>query len=151
MLRAEWFLREQCEASCFHDFDSLLGGGLFGSWTLMPPTTPKGVRLGGRAKGTPNKVTSLLKDAILRAATLEGRRLKVEGAVDRDGLVGFLADVARHDRRSFCMLLGKVLPMTVEGSGERPMRLIIEHELPDGDSSATGASLGDATFTDERL
>jgi hypothetical protein len=38
-------------------------------------------KTGGRQKGTPNKTTKLLKDAILQAA---------EGAGGKEGLVGYL-------------------------------------------------------------
>lgn len=60
----------------------------------------------GRKKGTPNKTTALLKDAILQAATDAG------GA---DGLVGYLKDQATANPGPFMALLGKVLPMQITG------------------------------------
>lgn len=60
----------------------------------------------GRAKGTPNKTTALLKDAILRAA---------EGAGGPEGLVGYLQVQAVKNPGPFLALLGKVLPMQVSG------------------------------------
>ena len=59
----------------------------------------------GRAKGTPNKTTALLKDAILRAA---------EKAGDGD-IVEYLTLQARVNPGPFMALLGKVLPMQVTG------------------------------------
>ena len=68
-----------------------------------------GVKTGGRQKGTPNKTTALLKDAILQAADLAGG----EG-----GLVGYLTSQAQGNPQSFLPLLGKVLPMQVTGADE---------------------------------
>lgn len=66
----------------------------------------------GRAKGTPNKTTKLLKDAILKAAEQAGNK------VGDDGLVSYLALQAEENPGPFMSLLGKVLPMQVEGTGE---------------------------------
>lgn len=76
----------------------------------------KGERPVGRAKGTPNKTTALLKDAILKAA---------ENAGGRDGLIGYLQKQAEDNPGPFLGLLGKVLPMTVSGDPEQP----IEHKV----------------------
>lgn len=59
----------------------------------------------GRAKGTPNKTTALLKDAILRAA---------EDAGNGD-IVSYLSAQAVANPGPFMALLGKVLPMQVTG------------------------------------
>ena len=63
----------------------------------------------GRPKGVPNKNTALLKDAILKAA---------EGAGGEGGMVGYLQLQAVENPGPFMALLGKVLPMQVEGTGE---------------------------------
>lgn len=68
---------------------------------------------GGSRKGKPNKTTAALKDAILKAAELSGRDKR-----GKDGLVGYLQRVADEDVKAFSGLLGKVLPMTVQGAGE---------------------------------
>jgi hypothetical protein len=78
----------------------------------------------GRAKGTPNKTTTLLKDAILKAA---------EGAGGKDGLVGYLTMVASTDVKAFCMLLGRVLPL----------------QLSDGDGSVPTVVLFKTTYEDQ--
>ena len=66
----------------------------------------------GRPKGVPNKTTSILKDAILRAAEKAGNK------VGDDGLISYLEEQAEKNPGPFMSLLGKVLPMQVEGSGE---------------------------------
>lgn len=60
----------------------------------------------GRAKGTPNKTTALLKDAILMAATDAG---------GDGGLVAYLTAQANSNPGPFLALLGKVLPMQITG------------------------------------
>ena len=70
-----------------------------------------GNRFGGRAKGTPNKLTRTLKEAILQA-------------LDEVGGVDYLVRVANEDPRTFCALVGKVLPMQVEGHNGDPIILM---------------------------
>ena len=73
----------------------------------MPGGRPKGLpKTGGRQKGTPNKRTALLKDAILEAA---------EKAGGQGGLVGYLTLQAMENPGPFMTLLGKVLPTQVTG------------------------------------
>jgi len=71
----------------------------------------------GRPKGTPNKTTALLKDAILRAADEAG------GA---EGLVGYLRVQAVENPGPFMTLLGKVLPMQVTGANDGPLQIVIK-------------------------
>lgn len=67
----------------------------------------KGVRPGtGRQKGTRNRTTTLLKDAILQAATLVGQDGK-----GTDGLVGYLKMLAVKERAVYSRSLEKVLPL----------------------------------------
>lgn len=63
----------------------------------------------GRAKGTPNKTTALLKDAILKAAENAGNK------IGDNGLVSYLEEQASVNPGPFMSLLGKVLPMQVTG------------------------------------
>jgi hypothetical protein len=67
-----------------------------------------GRKTGGRAKGTPNKVTALLKDQILQAAS----------EAHPEGIVGYLREQAKGNSGPFLALLGKILPTQVEGTGE---------------------------------
>lgn len=71
----------------------------------------------GRAKGTPNKTTALLKDAILKAA---------EEAGGKDGLVGYLVKQAEDNPGPFLALLGKVLPMQVTGEDGGPIGVVFK-------------------------
>lgn len=64
----------------------------------------------GRKKGVPNKNTTMLKDALLEAATRAGNR---EG---REGLVGYLEKQAIEQPTAFLPLLGKVLPLQLTGA-----------------------------------
>jgi hypothetical protein len=70
----------------------------------------------GRPKGVPNKTTTLLKDAILAAATKAGG----EG-----GLEGYLAFQALENPQSFIPLLGKVLPLQVTGEDGGALQIVI--------------------------
>lgn len=72
----------------------------------MSKLEPKRQKTGGRKKGTPNKTTALLKDAILRAA---------EAAGGDKGMTGYLTLQASLNPGPFLALLGKVLPMQVTG------------------------------------
>lgn len=71
----------------------------------------KGVKTGGRQKGSPNKVSRELKDMIL-------------GALDEAGGQAYLVRQAESSPAAFMTLVGKVLPMQVNGPGEQG-----EHKL----------------------
>jgi hypothetical protein len=77
-----------------------------------------GHKTGGRTKGTPNKTTALLKDAILEAAVQAGKK---------EGLVGYLTRQADDNPAAFLTLLGKVLPLTLQGDPEKP--LVMQHNI----------------------
>jgi len=70
---------------------------------------PKPVPPAGRAKGTANKFTRDIKQAVLQAAANVG---------DEDyggrGLVGYCEDLARHQQRACAALLGKLMPMQLQ-------------------------------------
>lgn len=76
-------------------------------------------KTGGRQKGTPNKTTALLKDAIIQAAEIAGNR------VGQDGLVSYLVQQAVENPVSFNSLLGKVLPMQLTGENNGPIQVVI--------------------------
>jgi hypothetical protein len=71
----------------------------------------------GRPKGAPNKLTRDLKEAIL-------------GAFEEVGGQSYLEAVAREDMRTFCTLLGKVLPTTIAGDPKAPVGLQIISGVP---------------------
>jgi hypothetical protein len=68
----------------------------------------------GRPKGVQNKTTALLKDAILQAA---------QNAGGKDGMIGYLTTQAEENPAAFMTLLGKVLPLQINGGED-------EHGLP---------------------
>ena len=74
----------------------------------------------GRPKGSMNKTTALLKDAILQAA---------EQAGDKEGIVGYLKEQADKNPGPFLALLGKVLPMQVTGVDDGPIKTVTEIKL----------------------
>lgn len=74
----------------------------------------------GRKRGTLNKTTALLKDAILKAAEQAGGK-------GRDGgLVGYLKIQAVESPGPFMALLGKVLPMQIANDGSEAFKVAME-------------------------
>jgi hypothetical protein len=95
-------------------------------WQLHPQgkledmTEPKkklgGARAGaGRPKGAPNKINGELKEMIL-------------GALERAGGVTYLTSQAKKNPKAFLALLGKVLPMTIAGDPNAPVKLVVSWE-----------------------
>lgn len=74
----------------------------------------------GRPKGSPNKITADLKRAILEAA---------EAAGGPGGTVAYLTVQASANPASFLTLLGKVLPTTIAGDTDNPIRHVIERRI----------------------
>jgi hypothetical protein len=81
----------------------------------------------GRKPGVPNRTTAVLKEAILIAAANVGDRwaqAQIMKALNDDGelieanggLVGYLEVIASSDPKAFMPLLGKVLPLVLQGS-----------------------------------
>ena len=62
----------------------------------------------GRKPGIPNKANGLLRDAIIQAA---------EDAGGKDGIVGYLTQQAKKHPAAFLSLIGRVLPLQVQGRG----------------------------------
>jgi len=69
----------------------------------------------GRGKGTPNRTTALLKDAIL---------LAVKAAGGKGGMVGYLTLQAMENPGPFMALLGKVLPTQMTGPDDGPVQVM---------------------------
>jgi hypothetical protein len=78
-------------------------------------------KTGGRTKGTPNKTTALLKDAILKAATDAGN----------GDMAAYLKLQAVENPGPFMALLGKVLPMQLTGEDGGAIVVEIQRFAPD--------------------
>lgn len=76
----------------------------------------KGVKTGGRAKGTPNKMSAALKDMIL-------------GALDSAGGQKYLVAQAHDNPTAFLTLVGKVLPLQVSGDPANPVAVATRIEI----------------------
>ena len=77
----------------------------------------KGKKTGGRRKGSLNKTTALLKDAVLRAA---------EAAGGESGIEGYLEIQAKINPGPFMALLGKVLPLQITGPEDGPLQVVVQ-------------------------
>lgn len=62
----------------------------------------------GRKRGVPNKLTAHIREA-------------VENAFVEAGGENYLVKIAKEDPRTFCTLLGKILPTQVEAKAEEPI------------------------------
>jgi hypothetical protein len=76
----------------------------------------------GRPKGSLNKTTAILKDAVLLAA---------EQAGEKEGMVGYLKKQAVENPPAFLTLLGKVLPLQVTGDGGGALQVTILNNYGD--------------------
>ena len=81
----------------------------------------RGIAGPGRPKGSRNKVSGLLKEAILLAAENAGNE------IGNDGLVSYLQEQAIKHPTAFMTLLGKVLPMQVAAEVETTTPPPVEH------------------------
>lgn len=96
-----------------------------GSKQVAVSENPKPPNAGkGRPKGSANKTTTALKEAILAAAAKHG-----EDGTGKGDLEGYLLKVAKEDVKAFSGLLGKVLPMTVQGDATHPIVHRIERAI----------------------
>jgi hypothetical protein len=85
----------------------------------------------GRAKGTPNKITLSVREAI-------------ERAFDNLGGASYLEHVGRTDPRTYCALLGKLLPTKLSNADGSPLLAALT-ELTDAQLEArTARALADA-------
>ena len=76
----------------------------------------KGVKTGGRQKGTPNRMTGALKDMIL-------------GALSDAGGQKYLVAQAHENPTAFLTLVGKVLPLQVSGDPANPVAVATRIEI----------------------
>ncbi len=69
--------------------------------------------MGGRQKGTPNRLTAEVKQAILNA-------------FDNVGGETYLEKLAVEDPRTFCTLLGKILPRDINQTSDEYVIKIVQ-------------------------
>lgn len=109
----------------------------------IPPMAVKGhKKVGGRQKGTGNKVPTEIKNAILTAmdqvGELEftcmtsgtGKKKKTWWewkATGKDGSTGYMRWLARHEPQTFAQLVGKLLPFQLSGKDGGAIK--VEHEV----------------------
>lgn len=82
-----------------------------GQAALVKAQREKGGRVGGRTKGAQNKITRILKEALPEAL----ERLGSDGQ-GKDGLVGWLMQVATKEPVAYLRLLDKLLPHQINGA-----------------------------------
>src|SRR5215831_8651571 len=90
----------------------------------------------GRPKGSLNRTTTQLEEAILGA---------LEAAGGKEGSVGYLRRLAEDNSSAFASLLGKVLPTTLaadESSGGVPVKMVFERHIvyPNGHRKIEGVT-----------
>lgn len=84
----------------------------------------------GRTKGTPNRSTRLLKEAIILAAEAVGQDGK-----GKDKLVGYLMWLAKTEPSTFGSLLGKLLPLQITGKDDKAIEEHVTHVFEGKDLS----------------
>jgi len=70
-------------------------------------------KMGGRKKGTPNKTTASVREAIL-------------AAFDEVGGVEWLVGLARREPAAFTRLLAKMVPQALTVQDERPVVIVVD-------------------------
>jgi hypothetical protein len=110
---------------------------------IIPPDDkrawPEGKRVGdgtggpGRRPGSQNKLTRLLREAVIEAAENVGKvEITTNGknkATRKGGLVGYLETLAIHQPKTFGTLLAKIIPLQVQGHFEvqhNPLNELLE-------------------------
>ncbi len=77
----------------------------------------------GRVKGVPNKVTRILKEAVVKAAENAGNK------IGKDGLISYLEKQAMECPAAYLALLGKILPLQVTGEDGGAIKIIGRVEI----------------------
>jgi hypothetical protein len=76
----------------------------------------RGRKIGGRQKGTPNKVTATLKEMIL-------------GALDQVGGESYLVEQSEINPNAFIALLGRLVPSEIKASLASPPQSFVKIDL----------------------
>lgn len=83
-----------------------------------PVGTKGATKRGGRQKGTRNRITTALKEAIILAASTVGR----DGR-GQDGLHGYLVKLAKTEPKVYATLLRAVIPLHIVGQVDHDHRV----------------------------
>lgn len=76
----------------------------------------------GRPKGVSNKITVLLKDAIIRATEMTGN----PDDAKQKGLVGYFRWLAKVEPKAHATLLGKILPTQITGEDGKAITINVD-------------------------
>lgn len=92
-----------------------------------------GRKFGGRVKGTPNKCTVLVKDALALSFTMVG-------AAD------YLVKLAQDEPKAYAMLLAKLIPSEITASinGDLKINVVSGIEAPPGSGTIIEGNLDEA-------
>jgi len=88
-----------------------------------------GEKMGGRPKGSPNKISTELRELVLEAMTLAGDPNK--GGTD--GALKYLITRAKKNPVAFLALINKLLPSKVEAELKVDTTYVISTGVPEGD------------------
>lgn len=95
----------------------------------------------GRKKGTQNKTTTILKEAIILAAALHG-----SDGNGTDQLVGYLLNAAEKFPKQYLSLLGRVLPYQVNATIEDTERVYRTQEEVEAEMRRRGLPIPSNMF-----
>ena len=86
---------------------------------MLSPAAPNA----GRKKGTPNKITIAMRDAVIEAMEFAGQK-KIDPKTGKHnkpgdgGLLGYMIHLALHNEQVFAPLALRVVPMHVNAVGQ---------------------------------
>ena len=87
--------------------------------TGVATSAQKRPKTGGRQKGTPNKITVQLREAVVLAANIVG-----SDGQGKDGIIGYLVKQAKMEPRAYMSLLGRVIPLHIQGHLDHEHRVL---------------------------
>jgi hypothetical protein len=96
------------------------------AWPKGQPKAPTS----GRKKGTPNRIPSLLKDCIIRAA-------EIAGGGGEDGLLKYLVKQANENPAGYLTLLGRIVPMQVGADPDSDQLVVFVNRYVGADGLVT--------------
>jgi hypothetical protein len=92
-----------------------------------PVLAPEIRNKGGRPKGSQNKITQTFRDLMLQAAHEVGDSKEV-GKDGQGGVLAYLKVSAVKERKTFLMLMGRILPMKINAEVKQIKERMTIHE-----------------------